>query len=78
MKQASRLCIHLGLTPQGQKLMTKVLEGHAQRVQSLFAGLQSHEQEIMLGLLQRMEAHLHTLIAPPTGSVTFGMEARTK
>ena len=69
---------HLSLTPQGQELMAKVLEGHAQRVQSLFAGLQPHEQETMLGLLQRMEAHLHTLISPPTGSEPSGMEVRRK
>lgn len=55
---------HLSLTPQGQELMAKVLKGHAQRVESLFAGLQPHEQETMLVLLQRMEAHLQTLISP--------------
>ena len=61
---------HLSLTPQGQKLMAKVLEGHGQRIQSLFAGLQPHEQETMLGLLKRMEAHLHTVISPQSGNGT--------
>ena len=57
-------------SPQGQKLMAKVLEGHAQRIQSLFAGLQPHEQETMLGLLKRMEAHLHKVISPQAGNGT--------
>ena len=59
---------HLSLTPRGQELMAKVLVGHTQRIQSLFAGLQPHEQEIMLGLLKRMEAHLRALLAPQPGT----------
>jgi DNA-binding MarR family transcriptional regulator len=56
---------HLSLTQQGRNLMTKVLAGHADRIQSLFAALQPGEQEIMLGLLKRLEAHLETLDSTP-------------
>lgn len=55
---------HLRLTRLGRALIAKVLEGHAQRIQSLFAGLQPEEQETMLGLLQRLEAHLRTHVSP--------------
>ena len=55
---------HLSLTPQARDLMAKVLVGHSERIQSLFAGLQPQEQAAMLSLLQRLEAHLRTLISP--------------
>jgi DNA-binding MarR family transcriptional regulator len=55
---------YLGLTRQGSELLAKVLEGHAERIQALFAGLQAQEQEIMLSLLKRLETHLKTLVAP--------------
>ncbi len=55
----------LSLTPQGRALMAKVLEGHAERVRSLFAGLRPSEQATMLSLLQRLEAHLQTFVSPP-------------
>jgi DNA-binding MarR family transcriptional regulator len=62
---------HLRLTPPGRDLLAKVLEGHAARIQSLFAILQPGEQETIFGLLQRLEAHLETLIStsPETGPV---------
>jgi DNA-binding MarR family transcriptional regulator len=53
---------HLSLTPQGRERMALVLEGHADRVQSLFAGLGPQEQETMHLLLKRLEAHLGNLI----------------
>lgn len=52
---------HLSLTPRGRDLMATILEGHADRVQSLFAPLQLAEQETMLTLLKRLELHLETL-----------------
>jgi DNA-binding MarR family transcriptional regulator len=55
---------HLSLTPQGRALMAEVLAGHAERIQSLFAGLQPQEQETMLSLLKQLEAHLRTLVSP--------------
>ena len=55
---------HLSLTKQGRDLMARVLEGHTERVQSLFAGLQPKEQETMLNLLSRLESHLQTLVSP--------------
>ncbi len=55
---------HLSLTPQGRDLLDKVLEGHAARVQSLFAPLQPGEQQTMLNLLTRLRVHLETCISP--------------
>ncbi len=55
---------YLSLTPQGQELLTRVLEGHGERTRVLFAGLQPQEQQTMLRLLQRLEAHLRTLSSP--------------
>ncbi len=55
---------HLSLTLQGRALMARVLQGHAQRVESLFAGLQHRDQETMLQLLKQLELHLHTLVSP--------------
>ena len=54
---------HLCLTPPGRELLARVLEGHAARIQSLFAPLLPGEQETILGLLQRLEAHLETLVS---------------
>jgi DNA-binding MarR family transcriptional regulator len=61
---------HLRLTPQGRGLLARVLEGHAERIQSLFTTLQPGEQETILGLLQRLGAHWETLLStsPATGS----------
>jgi DNA-binding MarR family transcriptional regulator len=56
---------HLSLTPRGRGLMANALTGHAERIQLLFAGLQPHEQDTMLSLLQRLEEHLRTLVSPP-------------
>lgn len=69
---------HLSLTPRGRDLMAKVLEGHAKRVQSLFAGLQPRQQETMLSLLQRLEAHLRTLVSPQPDNRTSGIETKRK
>ncbi len=60
---------HLSLTPRGRKLVAKVLdEGHADRTKALFSGLRLHEQELMLGLLNRLAAHLERLVSPQPGS----------
>jgi DNA-binding MarR family transcriptional regulator len=59
---------HLSLTPPGRELMDRILEGHPDRIQSLFAGLKPDEQETMLALLTRLEAHLRTLSATPARS----------
>jgi len=67
---------HLRLTRPGRELMAKVLEGHAERIQSLFAGLEPEEQETMLGLLQRLEAHLQTLVSPPPNDGASNHETR--
>lgn len=64
---------HLSLTPRGRKLVTRILdEGHAERIEALFSGLQLHEQESMLGLLNRLETHLERLVSsqPNRGEVT--------
>jgi DNA-binding MarR family transcriptional regulator len=55
---------HLSLTPAGRSLMAKVLAGHSERIESLFAGLQPHEQQTLLTLLGRLEAHLQTILSP--------------
>jgi DNA-binding MarR family transcriptional regulator len=67
---------HLSLTAQGRGLLTKVLVGHAERIQTLFAGLAPNEQETMLSLLQRMEAHLLTLVSPPPDQGTSSIETK--
>jgi DNA-binding MarR family transcriptional regulator len=69
---------HLSLTSQGHELMAKVMEGHPQRIQSLFAGLQPHEQETMLSLLKRMEANLQTLISPQPDNGTSNKNTKRK
>ncbi len=65
---------HLSLTPQGRALMSTVLKGHADRIQLLFASLRIEEQETMLSLLTRMEAHLTTLVSVPQHQETAGVE----
>jgi DNA-binding MarR family transcriptional regulator len=65
----------LSLTPAGRALLGRVLEGHAQRVSSLFAGLLPEEQATMLGLLRKLEAHLGSV--PPLPP-TPGLEAPRK
>jgi DNA-binding MarR family transcriptional regulator len=55
---------HLSLTPEGRELMARVLEGHGERIRSLFDGLQQRDQETMLHLLTRLEAHLRDLVSP--------------
>jgi len=67
---------HLSLTGPGRALLAKVLAGHAERIQSLFAGLQPEEQATMLGLLQRLEAHLQTLVSPPLEGGASSSETR--
>jgi len=59
--QTDRRVRHLSLTPQGRDLVAKVLEGHADRIQLLFAGLKIHEQQTLLELCNRMQEHLQTL-----------------
>ncbi len=60
---------HLSLTPRGRRLVAKVLdEGHADRTRVLFSGLLLHEQETMLGLLNRLEAHLQGLVSSQPGA----------
>ena len=66
---------HLSLTTHGRDLMAKVLEGHAERVQSLFAGLQPQEQETMLTLLKRLEAHLGTLVSTQPANQSSSKES---
>jgi DNA-binding MarR family transcriptional regulator len=63
---------HLSLTPQGRDRMAQVLGGHAERIQLLFAGLQPQEQETMLSLLRRLEAHLGTLVTPQPATEESG------
>ena len=67
---------YLTLTLQGRDLMAKVLEGHAERIQSLFAGLQPNEQETMLTLLKRLEAHLGTLVSPQPDNASSSNETK--
>jgi MarR family 2-MHQ and catechol resistance regulon transcriptional repressor len=57
---------HLSLTPQGRALLSRVLEGHAKRIQSLFGGLELQDQKTMLQLLKRLEVHLRTVVSPHT------------
>jgi DNA-binding MarR family transcriptional regulator len=54
---------HLSLTQKGRNLISRVLEGHAQRTESLFAGLQKQDQQTLLNLLRQLESHLGTI--PP-------------
>ena len=62
---------HLSLTPPGRQLLAKVLAGHAERIEALFAGLRLEEQETMLGLFKRLEGHLRTLVSPaPDGGAS--------
>lgn len=51
----------VGLTEEGRKLAEQVLEGHAERVSSLFSALTPEEQESLRLLLQRLGTHLETL-----------------
>ncbi len=51
----------VSLTPTGRRLVAKVLEGHAAKIQSLFAGHQPQEMEIFLGLLKKLESRLGSL-----------------
>lgn len=63
---------HLGLTQQGRDLLAEVLKGHSARTQHLLAALQPSEQEAMLALLLRLEAHLRTVNAPAAASSQAG------
>jgi len=56
----------VSLTAEARKLMARVLEGHANQINSLFAPLSSAEMNQLLGLLTKLEAHLVTL-APGRG-----------
>jgi len=69
---------HLSLTPQGRDLMAKALTGHAERIQLLFAGLQPQEQDTMLRLLKRLEAHLRTVVSPPPENRASSHETQRK
>ena len=52
---------HLSLTPRGRDLIACVLEGHPERIRSLFAPIPPEEQRTVLGLLDRLNAHLKSL-----------------
>jgi DNA-binding MarR family transcriptional regulator len=49
------------LTPQGRKLVAKVLKGHAAHIDSLFAGLTPKEQDHLAAALERLERHWRIL-----------------
>ena len=57
---------HLSLTARAHDLLTEVLRDHTQRIQSLFAPLGLEEQQTLLDLLKRLEAHLETLATAPS------------
>jgi len=61
----------LALTAQGRKLVTKVLVGHAERVASLFGGLEAREQETMLRFLKQMQTHLERMDFPASKHETM-------
>jgi DNA-binding MarR family transcriptional regulator len=69
---------HLSLTSRGRALVARVLRGHAERIQSLFAGLQIREQETLLGLVRRLETHLGTLVPHPPPPAPGGVVSGAK
>ena len=56
---------HLSLTPRGRDLIARVLEGHPERIRSLFAPFSPAEQQALLELLEKLENHLKSLAEPP-------------
>jgi len=69
---------HLSLTPRGRDLIACVLEGHPERIRSLFAPIPPEEQRTLLGLLDRLNAHLKSLasasLEQPGGVATKTMK----
>jgi|WetSurMetagenome_2_1015567.scaffolds.fasta_scaffold417623_1 MarR family transcriptional regulator, 2-MHQ and catechol-resistance regulon repressor len=53
---------HLGLTQDGRNLITRVLDGHTERIQQLLGALEPDEQQTMLQLLKRLEGHLEAQV----------------
>jgi len=51
----------VGLTPEGRKLMARVLERHTAQVNSLFGGLSDAERRTLFQLLGKVESRLTTL-----------------
>jgi DNA-binding MarR family transcriptional regulator len=51
----------VSLTSDGRKLVSRISVAHADKINSLFAGLQPPELQVLLGLLGKLEAHLGQL-----------------
>jgi DNA-binding MarR family transcriptional regulator len=51
----------VGLTGAGRRLVERVREGHAKRVQSVLGALSGHERKELHRLLERLGDHLETL-----------------
>jgi DNA-binding MarR family transcriptional regulator len=51
------------LTAEGRRLVDRVLEGHARRIDELTAELAIDEQVQLRGLLERLQAHLEEVAA---------------
>jgi len=52
---------HLSLTPRGRDFIVRVLEGHPERIRSLFAPLPADDQQTLLKLLDQLGTHLKSL-----------------
>ena len=61
--QEDRRVYRASLTPQGRAMVNQVLTVHSDRIKSLFAAHKPQEQEVLLGLLMRLEAHLKEMSA---------------
>jgi DNA-binding MarR family transcriptional regulator len=55
---------HVALTDEGRKLVERVLEQHAQRIDALMAGLDETEQSELVRLLGKLGQHLHGMDQP--------------
>jgi len=55
---------HVALTDEGRKLVERVLEQHAQRIDALMAGLKEAEQAELVRLLGKLGQHLHGMDQP--------------
>ncbi|HUJ11366.1 MAG TPA: MarR family transcriptional regulator [Verrucomicrobiae bacterium] len=64
----------VSLTPSGRKLVKKILTGHVEHIQSLFAGFDSRDLDTFRNLLDQLEtdlqARVSTLPSPPSGTRT--------
>jgi DNA-binding MarR family transcriptional regulator len=49
------------LTPQGRKLVAQILDGHRERLRSLFSALDVPERQALLDGLRKLDAHLESV-----------------